>query len=387
MIELLEQCVRIPSLSRQEAQVAAFLRDEMKQRGFDRAFIDDAGNAVGIIGNGPKQIVMLGHMDTVGGDVPVRYEDGNLYGRGSVDAKGPLCAFILAAQHFVDASRITHHASNVKRVASNNDWQLIVIGATEEEAASSKGARFAATQYAPAFCIIGEPSGMDGITLGYKGRLLAHARFEQAMQHTAMPGPSVSEQAVALWNHVKKLSDEFNAGKPKTFDQIMPSLRHIQSGSDGLKEWCDLTIAARLPEDFGPERLEQEISDWRVEIADLGLRIADGTSSIHNPQSQIRNQPTLSYSGAEHAYRSSKDSPLAWAFVDGIRTEKMRPAFKLKTGTADFNVVGPVWNCPIVAYGPGDSSLDHTPIEHVSIDEFEKAVKVLTHVLTTLMKQ
>lgn len=373
MIELLEQCVRIPSLSRQEAAVAAFLRDEMRRRGFDNAFIDAAGNAVGIIGDGPKQIVMLGHMDTVGGEVPVRYEEGKLYGRGSVDAKGPLCTFILAAQQWIEARRKTDDASIA-------DWQIIVIGATEEEAASSKGARFAATQYAPAFCIIGEPSGMDGITLGYKGRLLAQARFEQPMQHTAMPGPSVCEQAVEMWNHLKKLSDDFNAGKPKAFDQIMPSLRSIQSGSDGLKEWCELTIGARLPEDFGPAQLERAIRDWHLDVSDV-------SSSIENRKSKIENMPSLAFIGHEHAYRSSKDSPLARAFVDAIRAEKMRPAFKLKTGTADFNVVGPVWQCPIVAYGPGDSSLDHTPIEHVSIDEFEKAVKVLTHVLTTLTRQ
>jgi LysW-gamma-L-lysine carboxypeptidase len=73
MIELLEQCVRIPSLSGQERQVAEFLRGKMLKRGFDRAFIDEAGNAVGIVGEGPRQIVLLGHMDTVGGDVPVRY--------------------------------------------------------------------------------------------------------------------------------------------------------------------------------------------------------------------------------------------------------------------------------------------------------------------------
>jgi LysW-gamma-L-lysine carboxypeptidase len=371
MIELLEQCVRIPSLSRQEAQVAAFLRDEMKQRGFDHAFIDDAGNAVGISGKGPRQIVMLGHMDTVGGEVPVRYEDGKLYGRGSVDAKGPLCAFILAAQHLIDARRKTQDASS-------DEWQIVVIGATEEEAASSIGARYATTQYMPDFCIIGEPSGVDGITLGYKGRLLAHARFEQPTQHTAMPGPSVSEQAVDLWSHVKRLSDDFNAGKPKVFDQIMPSLRHIQSGGDGLKEWCELMIGVRLPEDFGPDRLEKEIRDWRLETRD--------SSTVANAQFPISNLQSLSFSGAEQAYRSSKDTPLARAFVDAIRAEKMRPAFKLKTGTADFNIAGPAWQCPIVAYGPGDSSLDHTPIEHVSIDEFEKAVKVLTHVLTTLTK-
>jgi len=29
----------------------------------------------------------------------------------------------------------------------------------------------------------------------------------------------------------------------------------------------------------------------------------------------------------------------------------------IKTGTSDMNIVGPIWKCPIVAYGPGDSRL------------------------------
>ena len=374
MIELLEACVRIPSLSEHEQDVAAFLCDDMRARGFDRTFIDDAGNAVGIVGEGSRQIVLLGHMDTVGGDVPVRYEDGKLFGRGTVDAKGPLCAFVLAVAAIAQ-SRFSNHPNPLPATANESAWQLIVIGAVEEESATSKGARFAATQYAPDYCIIGEPSGGDGITLGYKGRLLAQARFEQAGHHTAMPGPNASELAVLLWNELKALAQTYNADKPKAFDQIMPSLRKIQSGDDGLREWCDMLMGIRLPIEFGPDALQNELENAKLKIESAEPSLAQ--SSIRNSQ--------LSFSGREHAYRSSKDSPLARAFVDAIRAEKMRPAFKLKTGTADFNVVGPVWNCPIVAYGPGDSMLDHTPNEHVAIDEFEKSVKVLTRVLRALM--
>ncbi|NJM41256.1 MAG: M20/M25/M40 family metallo-hydrolase [Anaerolineae bacterium] len=64
--------------------------------------------------------------------------------------------------------------------------------------------------------------------------------------------------------------------------------------------------------------------------------------------------------------------------------KKLRPAFKVKSGTADFNILGPAWGCPIVAYGPGDSDLDHTPNEHVAIDEFERGVRVLARVLRGL---
>jgi [amino group carrier protein]-lysine/ornithine hydrolase len=37
-----------------------------------------------------------------------------------------------------------------------------------------------------------------------------------------------------------------------------------------------------------------------------------------------------------------------------------------------------------VAYGPGDSALDHTPHEHISLQEYRRATDVLTRVLHLL---
>ena len=48
-------------------------------------------------------------------------------------------------------------------------------------------------------------------------------------------------------------------------------------------------------------------------------------------------------------------------------------------------VVGPAWMCPIVAYGPGDSKLDHTPDEHMVLDEYIRAIDVLTFALKQLI--
>ncbi len=94
-VELLQRMVSIPSLSGQEEELAGFLVREMAARGL-RAHVDEAGNAVGELGEGPEEILLLGHMDTVPGQVPVQIANGRLYGRGSVDAKGPLAAFIAA---------------------------------------------------------------------------------------------------------------------------------------------------------------------------------------------------------------------------------------------------------------------------------------------------
>ena len=80
------------------------------------------------------------------------------------------------------------------------------------------------------------------------------------------------------------------------------------------------------------------------------------------------------------AYLEIADEALNRAIVDPAA----KPGFLVKSGTSDMNVVGPAWNCPILAYGPGDSSLDHTPHEHVSLDEYWRAVLVLEQALRNL---
>jgi LysW-gamma-L-lysine carboxypeptidase len=49
-----------------------------------------------------------------------------------------------------------------------------------------------------------------------------------------------------------------------------------------------------------------------------------------------------------------------------------------------MTVVGPAWRCPVVAYGPGDAALDHTPEERIVLDDYLRAVRVLSRVLESL---
>ena len=82
------------SPSGSERRAVEWLIERMKSLGYDDAFIDEAGNAVGVMGKGEKQVVLLGHIDTVPGEISAREENGILYGRGAVDAKGPLACFV-----------------------------------------------------------------------------------------------------------------------------------------------------------------------------------------------------------------------------------------------------------------------------------------------------
>jgi LysW-gamma-L-lysine carboxypeptidase len=92
----------------------------------------------------------------------------------------------------------------------------------------------------------------------------------------------------------------------------------------------------------------------------------------------------LSFPYFEPPHRTEKNTPPVRALLRAIRAQEGRPRFKLKTGTSDMNVVGPAWGCPVVAYGPGDSALDHTPNEHIELSEFQRGINVLTRALQIL---
>jgi LysW-gamma-L-lysine carboxypeptidase len=47
-----------------------------------------------------------------------------------------------------------------------------------------------------------------------------------------------------------------------------------------------------------------------------------------------------------------------------------------KSGSADMNITSHA-GVPTIAYGPGDSSLDHTPDEEIALADYEKSIAVL----------
>lgn len=339
-IDLLHGLVATQSLSGQEDHAVRYLVREMAARGLD-ASIDRAGNAVGVKGNGPTRIVLLGHIDTVPGEIPVRVEDGVLHGRGSCDAKGPLATFVAAAAN-----------------AAGDNATITVVGAVGEESIGSPGAHEVATWPAPDYCIIGEPSGWDAVCLGYRGTVSFTYRLRQAGRHTAGPGETVGEQGVGFWNtllaEIRQIND-----LAEGYHAAGASLRSINTSTDGLYDTVEMSIGIRLPPSVPSSRI----------LTLLEALKDDGQIELH---------------GVQEGYSTDKQNPMTAPFLRAIRSEGGNPRFTRKLGTADMTVVGPVWNCPIVAYGPGDAALDHTPEERIDLDDYLRAVRILTSVLNAL---
>jgi LysW-gamma-L-lysine carboxypeptidase len=262
-----------------------------------------------------------------------------------VDAKGPLCAFIEAAAR-LDEQSLAHK-------------RIVIVAAVEEECPTSKGAHFVLDRYEPDFVIVGEPSGWDGITLGYKGRVRLSYSISKDAAHNAASAKTAAEEAVAFWNKLADLAEGFNAEK-RIFDQLDCSLLRINSHNDGLTDSASFHVDIRTPVGFDQSLLSTFIETYPGNGASIQLE------------------------GEVPAIRAPKNNALVRAFIQAIRWHQGEPKFKVKTGTSDMNLAGGHWNVPIVAYGPGDSSLDHTPREFIEISEYLRALSVLEGVLGKL---
>ncbi len=296
-IELLEEMLSIPSPSTQERQLGQWLVARLRAMGF-AARRDEAGNVVAFWGSGPHEVLLLGHMDTVPGFIPVRREGNRLFGRGAVDAKGPLAAAITAVARQPGAGPNESAA----------DRAIAFIRKVQDHAA------------APTL-----PSPASG---GGKNARTVNGRGKRALG---------------------------------AFDRLDARILRFHADHDGFRDTAAMTLGFRLPPNFDVPSLQQELEQW-----------ADGAE--------------LRFEYADPAVRAEKNTPVVRAFLKGIRDAGGTPRFKMKTGTSDMNILAPVWGCPTLAYGPGDSKLDHTPDEAIDLDDFARGVDVLTSALNRLAR-
>ena len=340
--DLLLEMLAIPSPTGSEWRLATALRQRLEGLGFD-ATIDPSGNVVATWGSGPEEVMLLGHLDTVAGTIAVRREGGVIHGRGAVDAKGPLAAAIAA----------------VLGQPRRGGGRITVVGCVDEEG-DSRGARQVATRAAPAHLIVLEPSGWDAVTLGYRGIVRAELRLEDDVRHRAAPEATVADCMVGTLARLQAELAERNAGL-SPFHRTDLRVTRLDVTGTGLREAATATFQLRLPPGLGTAAALDWLDARRGE-AELLVQFA--VDAVHAP----------------------RDGRAARALTRAIRHRGGTARHKVKTGTADMNLLVPRWGCPAVAYGPGDSHLDHTPDEAISVADLERGAGVLADALAELAR-
>jgi len=356
-VDLLTRMVKIYSPSGSEEEISKFLAAEMEKLGFS-VRRDEVGNVIGEIGEGSPVVLLCGHMDTVEGKIRIRVEDGQLYGRGSVDAKGPLAAMIVAASKFVDGGF---------------PGKILVVGVVDEEKGGTGIQHFVESGIQPDYAIFGEPSGLEKVVFGYKGIVTVKVTVETPSGHSAAPWlfDNAIEKAMEFWRQIRKLHLREEKLKSR-FYSITSCLTKIQGGNTSasfIPSHCEIYVQLRIPPQLSPEVVFEEVK-----------RRIDRYKST-NPKVTV----LVEMVDVARAFEADRRSVIVKALAWGIRKTTLNYAsFSRKTGTGDMNVLGNALKIPVVTYGPGDSRLDHTPNEHIDIQEYLKSIEVLKKTLTKL---
>ncbi|NHN43336.1 [LysW]-lysine hydrolase [Halorubellus sp. JP-L1] len=384
--ELVADLVATPSPSGEEVaaaeRLAAFFESHDRE-----VWLDDVGN---VRAPANDWVLLTSHVDTVPGDVPTCITDADatltdaetvandaeavandadvattaesddatlptdgttlvdddavLWGRGSVDATGPLAAMAVAA---------------VETGAS-------FVGVVGEETTSRGAHHLVADRDAPDAVVNGEPSGWDALTLGYRGFVAATYEVATEAAHSSLPDLNAVEHATA-W--VEDVKDAFESPLGPGADE-----------HEDASVFESVTVKPVMV-DAGTEPGGNAVTA----TVDCQFRIPPGTDAeeIEATVDAVTRRGVVEFGDAIPPHVASPRTELGRAFRTAIRRAGGEPSLLRKTGTADANLYDAAWDCPVATYGPGDSSLDHSPDEHLALADYDRAVAVLESVVAS----
>jgi [amino group carrier protein]-lysine/ornithine hydrolase len=285
-------------------------------------------------------VLFLGHIDTVEGDRPVVVRRGRVHGRGAVDAKGALAAALGAGRGF------------------RGPGTYRVVAAVGEET-DSRGARLLARGAAPDAVIAGEPSGWDGVTIGYKGDLRIEATFRGRRTHWSSPFPTATDRAIDWVEAVREVVRPAEA--ESAFRSLTMKAVGFSSDAAADPELARVVVDLRLPP---------------------GLSTAELVGRLPTVPRRPRTRVLVRVEPTE----VPRTDPVVVALTAAIREEGGRPTLWRRGGTSDLNVVARAWGIGGAAYGPGNARLDHTDREALPVGELGRSVRVLRGAVERLVR-
>ncbi|TSA82066.1 M20 family metallopeptidase [Deinococcus detaillensis] len=353
----LRDLIRIEALSGQEQALCDRVIAEWQHLGFDQAYRDDIGNAVGMVKGqepGPAWL-LLTHLDHVHAGDPAQWqhppyeavlENGSVHGRGAVDIKGPL-----AAQTYALAQLLGRGERPL-----NDVW---ITAPVQEETGGLGAAHF--VTHPPAqmgAVIVGEPSN-NQLMLGHRGVARLKVRFTGRAHHASL-ALNDENPIFALAEFLKRVQAKQFADYPVTGPSSLSATQiFTDSGSDNLTpNTVDVMLSWRYNESD---------AENRATLAELlaGLPAEGHLEEVWTPA----NTP---------GFATSPEHPLAQ------KVGRYAKRFHAEPGVWKFATDGRYtaregW--PTVGWGPGDQWLAHTTQEAILVEDLDAYSEALSALL------
>ncbi len=370
--QLLQKLIQIRSYTGEEKEIVEFIIEKMKEYGFDEAYPDRLGNAVGRIGGGPVKILFDAHIDTVKVTDSEEWQfppfegkivNDKIYGRGAIDEKPAIAGYLMAGK------AIKQHFGN-----ESLPFTLYVVGSVLEEdydgyplwhIVKNEGIK-------PDFVLLGEPSGLQ-VCRGQRGRMELKIETLGRAAHGAHNklGINAVYKIVPIITGIEKLDQQLPAQEPLgkgsiTVTQVSSRAPSLCSVPDYAQIHIDRRLTVNENQETVIKELEKIIKNSGVD-AKISTYKYSGVSWTGIKFEQEAYFPTWIF---------AEDHPLVQA---GLKTaEKVlgKPA-KSKFWAFSTNGVATAGHLgiPTIGLGPGQEELSHTTREELPLDDLLKATK------------
>ncbi|NDV47072.1 M20/M25/M40 family metallo-hydrolase [Paludibacter sp. 221] len=276
-IELLQKLISIPSISREEKELADFLERYIEERGY---IASRKGNNIWVIGPGfdtsRPTLLLNSHIDTVKPVAGWTYdpfkpvvEGDKLYGLGSNDAGASLVS--LLHTFFYLAER-------------NQPYNLIFAASAEEEVSGENGMRTLIHELPKIdFAIVGEPTGMQ-LAVAEKGLMVLDCYVYGKAGHAAR-----NEGENAIYKAIPDIEWFKNYEFPKKSDllgAVKMSVTIINAGTQHnvIPDVCSFVVDIRSNELYSNEELQREIDEkTKCEIKPRSTRLNSTQTPLNHP--------------------------------------------------------------------------------------------------------
>jgi succinyl-diaminopimelate desuccinylase len=339
-IALAQDLIRRPSVTPTDAGTMGALREVLESLGFTCRSMPfgDIENLYARLGDAGPNLCFAGHTDVVPpGDIEswssppfsAAIEDGVLTGRGAVDMKSAIAAYVAAV------------ARVLAKEAPRGSLSMLITG--DEEGMAEHGTRAVVPALAAAgeridHCVVGEPtSGAalgDMIKIGRRGSIGAVVTVEGVQGHVAYPDRAANPIPV-LVRLLMRLQDRvLDTG----FEAFQPSNLEITSVDvgNGASNVIPGRAIARLNIRFNPGHTGAALEAWLLEEA---AGAADGFKGDVTVETRINGEAFLT--------PRSPFTEVVAAAVQSVTGHE--PEMSTTGGTSDARFIRAL--CPVVELG------------------------------------
>jgi succinyl-diaminopimelate desuccinylase len=341
--ELAARLIRRPSVTPHDEGALALLAEALEGLGFtchhlvfggDRS--DEVHNLYARHGTGRPNLCFAGHTDVVPAGARETWSfdpfgavlrDGALCGRGAVDMKGAIAAFVAAAQRFLD-ERGAAFAGSISLLLTGDEEGAAVYGTQKVlEWLAQRGETLDA-------CLVGEPTSAsmlgDMVKIGRRGSLTGHLTANGVQGHTAYPqlADNAAHRLVAMLHALT--TAELDRGT----EHFQPSTLQVSTidignpASNVIPASARATFNIRFNDSWTSQRLRQ----WIAERLD-----------------KVGGQYTLEVSVSGESFLVPP-GPVGHRLAEAIRRVTGRtPEFSTTGGTSDARFIQAY--CPVAEFG------------------------------------